>query len=272
MLRSYPSSTPRSGHVAPRTLRHDRNDVVVLTLHQPARRNPLDAATVGELHAHLDAAEEEDAKGLVLTGTPPAFCAGGDVGEVMPGDNPRALVARHRAFVDLARRLASLPLPTAAAVNGPAVGAGLSLALLCDHVVVSEEAIVRFGFLQVGLAPDLLAAATVQRRAGLTVANDVLLSGRPVAGAEAVALRLADRAVPSAEVVDSAVDWATAIGAIDPFAFQTAKAMIRRPVADLAVLADHEALAVGLAASSETFLTATSRFRSAPDRHDEAGR
>jgi enoyl-CoA hydratase/carnithine racemase len=236
--------------------------VVRLTLNRPERRNALNEGLVAELDDAL--AELETAawcRAVVLTGAGSAFCAGGDLSDLPDGAiDPVWAAARHRRFLRLAERLQHLPKPTVAAINGATVGAGLSLALLCDEVLLHHRARVGLGFLQVGLPPDLLMAATLQRRCGWTVAADLLHTGRTLTASEAVELRLAHAWV-AGDVVVTATARAQALAELSPFAFAATKALLREAAGGSAQGHELEVLAVGVAVASPEFAIATAAYR-----------
>ncbi len=127
----------------------DGQGVAVVTLDQPERRNSLTLDMVGEIVAAFDDLEARDDVGaVVVTGTPPAFCAGADLGHL--GDSEESgLRAIYEGFLRVGRS----PLPTIAAVNGAAVGAGMNLALCCDVRLAARRARFDTRFLQLGLHP-----------------------------------------------------------------------------------------------------------------------
>jgi enoyl-CoA hydratase/carnithine racemase len=238
--------------------------VLVLTLNRPDVRNALNTALV---HSLLDALREatydEAVDAIVLTGAPPAFCADGDLADV-PADadaDAAALAVRHRAFVELAQVIVSFPKPVVAAVNGVAAGAGASLALACDHVIVADDAALYLSFLAVGLPPDLLSVSLLRNRASATAAADILYSGRPVGADEAVRLRLANETAAAGEVVAGAVTAARRLAALPPFAFATTKSLLRHAATLGDAIVDTEPLAVGAAAASHAFTDAATRYR-----------
>lgn len=236
--------------------------VARVILNRPERRNALNDELVealGAAVAELSAATW--CRGMVLTGAGKAFCAGGDLDANSHGAvDANAATARHRQFLTVANALHCFPKPTIAAVNGAAVGAGFALALLCDEVLVHMRAKLSLGFLQVGLPPDLMSAATVQRRAGWTVATDLLHTGRFVSAAEAVAIKLVHQAVDG-DVLAAASERAHALAAMSPVAFAATKALLREAAAVPISLLEHEALAVGRAVATDEFQLASARFR-----------
>ena len=123
--------------------------VAVLTLDDPARRNSLSVELGADLTAAMDQLESDDRCGaVVLTGAPPAFCAGADLSQL--GESRREGLMR---IYDGFLRIARSPLPTVAAVNGPAVGAGMNLALACDLRLAGESARFDTRFLDLGIHP-----------------------------------------------------------------------------------------------------------------------
>lgn len=169
-----------------------RDCVAVLTLVDNARRNALSPAMVGELVATLERLERDDrVRALVVTGAKPAFCSGAAL-DGLAGAGRRELLAIYDAFVRVSRS----PLPTVAAVNGPAVGAGLNLALACDVRVAAPEARFMAGFARNGLHPGGGHVWMLERAVGAQTAASMLLFDRELAGEDAVAAGLAVVCVP----------------------------------------------------------------------------
>ena len=126
-----------------------RDGVATLTLNNPDERNTLTAAMVTEITAAMDVIEADESIGaLVVTGAPPAFCAGANLGNLATADGS-SLGNVYEGFLRIARS----PLPTIAAVNGAAVGAGMNLALGCDVRLAARRARFDTRFLQLGLHP-----------------------------------------------------------------------------------------------------------------------
>jgi enoyl-CoA hydratase len=191
-------------------LRVERRDrVAVLVLDDPERRNALTAGLVDEIIAAMDAAEGDDGIGaVVVTGAPPAFCSGADVGNLaaLSGDDGSAardtsLPGIYEGFLRVLRS----PLPTVAAVNGPAVGAGFNLALACDVRIAGAGARFDARFLQIGIHPGGGHAWLLERAVGPQAAAAMVLFGERVDGARAAELGLAWRRVDDDALVDEAV-------------------------------------------------------------------
>jgi 2-(1,2-epoxy-1,2-dihydrophenyl)acetyl-CoA isomerase len=236
--------------------------VVQIKLNRPNRRNALDDALVDSLGNALEqVARTAECRAVVITGTGSAFCAGGDMAANSDVDVTQA-AARQRRFLEVAERLMRLPKPTVAAVNGAAVGAGLSLALICDEIVVQRNAKLSLGFLALGLPPDLLAAATLQRRVGWTVATDLLHTGRFLPAEEAVRLGLVHQMADDALAV--ALERAEALARVSQSAFAATKALLLHSSVSHTTVSDLEAYAVAASVGSQEFKESTARFR----KHD----
>jgi enoyl-CoA hydratase len=186
----------------------ERSDgVVTLTLNDPDRRNVLSLPLCEALVAAVAAANvDPEARLLVITGAGPAFCAGAELEDLEAAANgdTAAVNAVYDSFMAVARS----PLPTMAAVNGPAVGAGFNLALACDMRVAAESALFDTRFLSIGLHPGGGHGWMLLRAVGWQTASRLLLCGRSVDGREAETIGLALACVPDGELVATA----TALG------------------------------------------------------------
>jgi len=195
------TSKSRAGYTA--EIRVERiGSVAVLTVSNPARRNALTRSLAVELAAAVQRCEADDGIGaLVVTGDPPAFCAGGDPAEIASGGEP-ALREVYAGFLAVAQ----CALPTVAAVNGVAVGAGLNLALACDVRLAGPEARFDARFLQLGLHPGGGYTWMAQRALGPQGAAALTLFGEVLDAAEAERSGLVWR--QAADVVPAAVELA----------------------------------------------------------------
>jgi enoyl-CoA hydratase/carnithine racemase len=182
--------------------------VAVLTLNRPEHLNTY-TAEMGALlsQAYRDCDEDDDVRAIVLTGAGRAFCAGADFsGGATPFDAPAQDSAFSAAPIDPAAF--ELRKPVIAAVNGHAVGIGLTIALQADIRIVAEDA--KYGVVQVrrGVIPDCMSHWTLTHLTSLGVAAEVLLTGRTFTGAQAAALGIANRALPADQVLAHALDMA----------------------------------------------------------------
>ena len=179
--------------------------VAVMTLNDPKRRNALSDQLVRELVDAFDRLEVDDAVGaVVITGAPPAFCAGADLGDLRTAREPE-LRAIYEGFLRVARS----SLPTVAAVNGPAVGAGMNLALSCDLRLASTSARFDTRFLQLGIHPGGGHTWLLERAVGMQAATAMVLFGQVLDGGAAERAGLVWRCVEPGDLLDSAVDIAS---------------------------------------------------------------
>ncbi len=201
--------------------------VALLTLDLPERRNAMsEEMTRSWGRAIAEVRADPSVRAVVVTGAGRAFCAGGDLSWL--GAEPDASVAdlreRMLAFYRTWLSITELEVPTIAAINGPAVGAGLALALACDLRYVAAEARVSVPFAALGLHPGMATTFLLRRAAGDTVARELLLTGAAITGADAAACGLATRAVPAEAVLATALQAASAVATAAPIAIRLTKA------------------------------------------------
>lgn len=205
--------------------RHDR--VALLTLDDPERRNALTRGLVNDIVDAMDAAEADEGVGaIVVTGAGPAFCSGADLGDLQAlddGDSEAGLRSIYEGFLRVLRS----PLPTVAAVNGPAVGAGFNLALAGDVRLCAPEARFDARFLRIGLHPGGGHTWLLERAVGPEAAAAIVLFGERVTGEDAPPRGLAWRCVPPNQLVADAIEFAGRAAAIPPELIQRAKSTLR---------------------------------------------
>jgi enoyl-CoA hydratase len=214
------------GRPADLSVQRRPDGVVVVTLDLPERRNMMSAAmTASWGRVMADLREDRSVRAVVVTGAGSAFCSGGDLSWI--GAEPDASVDdlrdRMMRFYRTWLSVRDLEVPTIAAVNGAAVGAGLAVALACDLRYAAEDARLGVPFTALGMHPGMATTWLLPEVAGLAVARDLLLTGRMVTGAEAAALGLVNRAVPAGQVLDEALSVAAAVAATAPVASRLTK-------------------------------------------------
>lgn len=189
--------------------------VATITLNRPDRLNAWDWLMHRELrhcYAALDA--DDDIRAIVLTGAGRAFCAGAGLapkGETFDGSrDPSAFDSR---YPGAAADAPDLLTPVIAAINGAAVGAGITMAMSCDIRIAADDAKIGFVFNRRGVIPDADLLWSLPRLIGYARAMDVLLTGRIFTGKEAAELGLVSRAVPREQVLPVATDIARDIAA-----------------------------------------------------------
>ncbi len=180
-------------------LERDGN-VAIVTLDDPQRRNALSLEVTTQLAAAVDeVARDESVGALVLTATPPAFCAGGSVDDLL---EPRAsLRDMYAGFL----AVAGLPIPTVAAVNGPVIGAGVNLPLACDVILASPSARFDPRFMDLGIHPGGGHLWRMQRLVGRQAAAAMVIFGEALSGEEAARVGLAWRCVDDDDLLSTAV-------------------------------------------------------------------
>ena len=230
----------------------DEDRIRTVTMSNPTRRNAVPVHGWGELEAAFTDFETSDQRVLVLRGAGDDFCSGADVAEMSGvdlssvSDNMQTM----RRTTRVAQRLASLSKPTIAAVRGVAAGAGMNLAIGCDIVVASRNALFSEVFVARGLTVDMGGTWLLPRLIGLAAAKDLALTGRIVDAAEALELGLV-AVLADSEDLDVVVDQrAAALAQGAPLAQRFIKAGLGRSTAlmfEQALAFENQAQAVLLA-------------------------
>ncbi len=193
------------------TIRLDAKDrVATITLNRPERMNAWTPKMAVELSDALAACNENDeVRAVVLTGAGRAFCAGADLSR---GEKTFA-IAERRSQPPPELFPWQIDKPVIAAINGHAIGVGITYSMMCDIRFVAADAKIQFAFVRRGVIPELASHAIVARVAGFSNAADLLLSGRMIRGSEAAELGLASRALPAEQVLPAALERARDIAA-----------------------------------------------------------
>src|SRR4051794_4059223 len=188
-------------------------------------------------------ADRATLRALLVTGAGRAFCAGGDVNWFkegvkdedidLPSDVRRGAEVLHQAIIDLRR----IPYPVIAAVNGPAAGAGFSLALACDIRVAAENAFFACGYGRIGASPDGGMTYFLPRVVGPSRALELLLNDPNLSAADALAERLVSEVVPGEELMERVREKAEKLGAKAPHYVRMAKLLCGVSIENS--LADH---------------------------------
>lgn len=207
--------------------------VAVITLDRPDRMNVFSGGmgiALGAAYAQCDA--DDSVRAVVLTGAGRAFCAGADISPDSGSfDAPR----EHREFSasPVEPPAWRIRKPVIAAVNGHAIGIGLTLAMECDIRYVAAEAKLAIPQVRRGMVPDARSHWTVAQAASRAVAADILLTGRTFPGTEALALGLASRVLPAGEVLPAALETARDIAAnVNPLSAALSKRLLWRDHAE----------------------------------------
>jgi enoyl-CoA hydratase/carnithine racemase len=221
--------------------------VVLLTLDQPDQRNAMSAPmTASWVEAMADLAADRDVRAVVVTGAGSAFCSGGDTSwiasepDATVDDLRDRMLPFYRAWLSILR----LEVPTLAAVNGPAIGAGLCLALACDIRYAAPGARLGAPFVRLGMHPGMGATWLLPDVVGASVARDLLLTGRTVGADEALRLGLVSRVIEQEGFLDEVLETAAGIARSAPIASRlTTRALRTGGPAGLEAALQWEALA-----------------------------
>lgn len=185
--------------------------VALITLNRPEAMNAWTNVMADELNDALHVCNDRDeVRAMVITGAGDrAFCAGADLGRGGGTFSGRERREAERRAEPRARLYPyQITKPVIAAINGHAVGVGITYPMLADVRIVAENAKIAFAFVRRGVLPELASHVTVARIAGLSNAAELLLTGKTIKGKEAAAMGLASCALPAAEVLPAALEMA----------------------------------------------------------------
>ncbi|MGF1618836.1 MAG: enoyl-CoA hydratase/isomerase family protein [Acidimicrobiia bacterium] len=205
-------------------------DIATVTLNRPDSFNAITGDLTAELAGAMARAGDE-ARAVIVTGAGKAFCAGADLAEIAAGyerDGPQLGSVLERNFHPAVHALLDAPVPTVAAINGAAAGAGLGLALACDLRVMSESAFIMSAFAGIGLAPDSGTTWWLPHHLGVSRALEITLTNRRVPADEAKELGLSLDTVGADQLISKAREYATALADLPTDALVTTRRLIRQ--------------------------------------------
>ncbi len=217
-------------------LRERDGAVETWTLNRPDTRNAItDVETIAAIEQYVaDANADAAIRAVVITGAGTAFSSGGNVKhmrdrEGMFAGTPAEIRQGYRHGVQrIPQAMARLEVPAIAAVNGPAIGAGCDLTLMCDIRIASERAVFAESFVKVGLVPGDGGAWFLPRAVGLSRASEMAFTGEPIDAATALSWGLVSRVVPADELLAAAHELAARIAANPPHVLRMTKSLIRQ--------------------------------------------
>ena len=196
--------------------------VLVVTLSEPERRNPISADVRSGLHTAFSvAAEDATIRSIVLTGAGGNFSSGGDI-----STQSQSVQKKRAQFNDqkgLISKIYNAPVPVIAAVEGWAAGAGFSLALLADTIVASTEARFIAAFPKVGLIPDYGMLHTLPERVGLGRAKQIMLWAKPIGANDGASIGLVDQTCEPGQALNTALALAQDLESVAPKALRATK-------------------------------------------------
>jgi 2-(1,2-epoxy-1,2-dihydrophenyl)acetyl-CoA isomerase len=213
-------------------LTENRDGVLVVTLNRPERLNAWTYQMGSELSDAVEGANaDEDVVAMVFTGAGRGFCAGADVQDVFKAQSEGSIPARDdkpRDWVALVRN----SKPMVAAINGAAIGVGLTQVLPMDYLMASSNAKLSVRFVKMGLVPELASSRFLGLRLGFGQASELMLSGRTVDAAEALRLGLVDRVTEPGDLVDTAVAVARGMGENPQSSLQMIKRLVTENISE----------------------------------------
>ena len=235
MIAAANSAVP-GGAIAPVVIDTREGSVATLTMNRPEKLNALD---IGLTEALCDAvkrvASDSTVRAVVVTGAGRAFSAGGDLSvlrDFRKRAAPKDIERLIRAGNDTVFTLATMEKPVIAAVNGPAAGAGMSIALACDIRVAGDAATFAQSFAKVGLFPDFGSTWFLPRLVGVSRAAELFYSGSLITAKEAAWLGIANRVVPNDILLDEAKAIAATFAAGPPISIRAIKKTVLAADAD----------------------------------------
>ena len=232
-----------------------RDGVALLTLDLPERRNAMSEPMTRSWAVAVDRlASDPTVRAVVVTGAGSAFCSGGDTGWIAgePDAGVDRLRERMLPFYRTWLAIRNLEVPTIAAVNGPAVGAGLCVALACDIRYAAAGARLGAPFVKLGMHPGMASTYLLPEVVGRAAARDLLLTGRMVDAEEALRLGLVSRVIEPEAFLDEVLDTAAGIAVTAPIASRYTKvALAGAGHPDLEACLQWEALAQPVTLATE---------------------
>ncbi|MDH2449707.1 enoyl-CoA hydratase-related protein (plasmid) [Priestia megaterium] len=213
----------------PTILTSIQNHVQIITLNRPEKKNAFDSQMIDEWVAALEDAEKnDDVHVIVVTGSGNAFCAGGDVGGMKQDQKP--LDNKNKLWKNIHRiplALKKIDKPVIAAINGPAVGAGLDMALMCDIRTMIDESKVSEGYVKVGLVPGDGGAFFLPPIVGEAKAFELLWTGNFINSKEALSLGMVNHVYTKEEFMKKTMDLAEQIASGPQIAIRMTKRAVR---------------------------------------------
>ncbi len=210
----------------------DAGGIRTVTLHRPEKKN---AITQAMYQAMADAIRsygtDNSLRALVITGVGDSFTAGNDLMDFASGNRSDHDTPPVGQFLDA---ISSCPKPLIAAVNGMAIGVGLTMLLHCDLVYAGKSATFSAPFVKLGLVPEAASSMLLPASVGMAIANDILLAGRTLSADEAHQYGLVARVFDDSALMDEVGTIAASVAAAAPTALKRSKALIRHQRAAVA--------------------------------------
>lgn len=249
--------------MAPETILHrDDSGIRTITINRPERKNALDIPMRTVLcNVMHDARADPQVRAVIITGAGGTFCSGADVSGMSQQKDPDLARSRVETGQNIARSIAAGPTAVIAAVEGTAFGAGLGIALACDHIVAATDARLSAAFVNVGLSGDVGIMFTLPQRVGPGRARTMMLLAEMVRAEEALRVGLVDQLAEPGTALERAIEVATKLAAGPPLAIRAVKKAFANPPASLEESLETETRLQAPLLGSEDFLEAFTAFQ-----------
>ena len=231
-----------------------KDGICTITMNSPKTLNALSSGLTAALEEAFEDCFDETIRAVVLTGSGKAFCAGGDLQGMLEMGAQKWLQQVPKKLAVVISAIRELPKPVIAAVNGPAMGVGMSVAMACDLRIASDRASFVQAYTSVGLSPDGAWSLTVPRIIGLSKAMEMLLLDKPVAAEEALRLGMISMVVPVESFAEETEKLAKKIASGPTLAFARGKQLINRSLLrELECQMENERLSIMAGGASADF-------------------
>lgn len=202
------------------------NGICFITMNEPNTLNAISKGIVAGLEEAFEDCFDEEIRAVVLTGAGRAFCAGGDLAEMIKDGPKHWLLQTPKKLGVVISTMRKLPKPIIASISGPAFGVGMSVAMACDLRIMSDRATFAQAYTSVGLSPDGGWTMTVPQTVGIGKAMEMVLLDKPIKAEEAQRLGLASIVVPADQLEAETLKLATKLANGPTKAYAHAKALI----------------------------------------------
>jgi len=203
---------------------HVSDGVALVTILRPERRNALDAAHWMELRAIFENLAQEDISGMIITGTQDVFAAGADIQQLVERKPLDALKSLAQSTL---RSLEDLPFVSVAAINGHALGGGCEIALACDMRIAVPEAEIGLPEVGLGIIPGAGGTQRLPVIVGYAKALELIITGQPVSGEEALRIGLVNRVTPQTSLLQEARQFVDVVGKQGRVAVSVARQVLK---------------------------------------------
>jgi 2-(1,2-epoxy-1,2-dihydrophenyl)acetyl-CoA isomerase len=240
-----------------------QDKVATIMLNRPDKLNTMTPELMSDLTKAIGEIEQdEEVRAVIVTGAGRAFCAGGDVYELLaPSRDPLTILRLAHDGAKMVSAMRNLPKPLIAAVNGPAVGGGFNIALACDIIIAAEDASFCSAFISLGLHPDTGGIYFLTRLVGVARSCELIFTGKTINAQEAERIGLVNHVVPPEQLATTARELATRLANGPSVAIGLAKSSIYQSLTmDMASALELEARSLGITLATEDANAAIDAF------------